>query len=586
MTIASEITRLQWAKADICTAIEDKGVTVWSIKIDQYCECIKAIQTWGNEKYVDVLVIGWWWSWWWWGRCSPWGWGGAGGAVYMEKYLVGEIVWVAVGAWGASVSSRCRWWCSWQISMFWWLEAFWWGAWWWESWATQDYVNVAPKVWWSWGGSSNSWCGWVALCLQCCIWASWLPFQGSWWGNGNGGSYSWWGWGAGWGWNSGVIPCYGWQGWKWVCTCISWKMECFAWGWGAGSTSTTVWWLWVDWGGNWGYCASWHYNWCPWTTCGSGWWGTWRWVACPSWAWACGVVIVRYPTNGSYGITSSYWGDCSYVCNWYCIHCFKKWWWFITSIWSGKCFINYLVVGGWGWWYIWWGGWGAVCCGAVEINRNSICVIVWSGGAVRTWNWGASCIRNYFDTKYIRACGGIHWCHQTQSCTDAYWCLWFSYWGTSWWGCKWWVFRTSVSCSNSCITWWGGWWARGLWNYAEIKSGYWTAFPWVGGLWFQWYGWGGSGAYCNSSWVVDWVDWGGAWVRCLSWCTAATNCWGWWGGASTCTCAWAWACWVVEICYPSNWCYWFTCATWGTKSLVNGYCVHRFTASGTFTIVS
>lgn len=49
MTIASEITRLQWAKADIETAIENKGVTVPDdVKLDDYPQYISQIHdgTW------------------------------------------------------------------------------------------------------------------------------------------------------------------------------------------------------------------------------------------------------------------------------------------------------------------------------------------------------------------------------------------------------------------------------------------------------------------------------------------------------------------------------------------------------------
>lgn len=50
MTIASEITRLQWAKADIKTSIENKWVTVpSSAKLDDY------------SSYVDQIVQ--WWTW-------------------------------------------------------------------------------------------------------------------------------------------------------------------------------------------------------------------------------------------------------------------------------------------------------------------------------------------------------------------------------------------------------------------------------------------------------------------------------------------------------------------------------------------
>lgn len=44
MTIASEITRLQNDKAAICTAIENKGVTVGAVTLDDYASCIDAIQ--------------------------------------------------------------------------------------------------------------------------------------------------------------------------------------------------------------------------------------------------------------------------------------------------------------------------------------------------------------------------------------------------------------------------------------------------------------------------------------------------------------------------------------------------------------
>ena len=50
MTIASEITRLQWAKSDIKTSIENKGVTVPSdAKLDDY------------SGYVDQIQQGDWW---------------------------------------------------------------------------------------------------------------------------------------------------------------------------------------------------------------------------------------------------------------------------------------------------------------------------------------------------------------------------------------------------------------------------------------------------------------------------------------------------------------------------------------------
>lgn len=49
MTIASEITRLQWAKASIEASIENKGITVPdNAKIDTY------------SSYIDQIPTGWW----------------------------------------------------------------------------------------------------------------------------------------------------------------------------------------------------------------------------------------------------------------------------------------------------------------------------------------------------------------------------------------------------------------------------------------------------------------------------------------------------------------------------------------------
>lgn len=57
MSIATEITRLQTAKADLKTAIEGKGVTVPSAtKIDGYADLVEAIQT-GGGGGVDANSI-------------------------------------------------------------------------------------------------------------------------------------------------------------------------------------------------------------------------------------------------------------------------------------------------------------------------------------------------------------------------------------------------------------------------------------------------------------------------------------------------------------------------------------------------
>lgn len=58
MSIASEITRLQTAKADLKTAIEGKGVTVSSsAKLDAYPALVESIQAGGGSGGDDWLYI-------------------------------------------------------------------------------------------------------------------------------------------------------------------------------------------------------------------------------------------------------------------------------------------------------------------------------------------------------------------------------------------------------------------------------------------------------------------------------------------------------------------------------------------------
>lgn len=62
MSIASEITRLQTAKADLKTAIEGKGVTVpASAKLDAYPALVESIQQGGggdDDNWYILLMIG------------------------------------------------------------------------------------------------------------------------------------------------------------------------------------------------------------------------------------------------------------------------------------------------------------------------------------------------------------------------------------------------------------------------------------------------------------------------------------------------------------------------------------------------
>jgi hypothetical protein len=47
-----------------------------------------------------------------------------------------------------------------------------------------------------------------------------------------------------------------------------------------------------------------------------------------------------------------------------------------------------------------------------------------------------------------------------------------------------------------------------------------------------------------------------------------------------------WGCqWVVDICYPADWSYWFSSATWWNCCYeCDWMCVHRFTSDWTFCI--
>ena len=59
MTIASEISRLQTAKANMKTAIVNKGVSVAdSVSLTNYCNCINAIQKGSKFCVVDIRAIG------------------------------------------------------------------------------------------------------------------------------------------------------------------------------------------------------------------------------------------------------------------------------------------------------------------------------------------------------------------------------------------------------------------------------------------------------------------------------------------------------------------------------------------------
>lgn len=331
MTVASEITRLQWAKSCICSAIVNKWVSVPSgLKLDNYYSCINAIpaavyltqaeydalpsskltdwipyiimswtsivcimrnwQKYSVSRFLDIVVVwgGWWgwavcvfrnWNleevhWWWWG----WWWNVIACTVINPDnvYTVSIWSWWIWWRW-----NNCKW-CDWWTTCFWSIVAIWW-TWW------------CPRVWWnSWSGGSWG--------------AGWWASNGTWWGWG----WAWatWGWCA---WNNSLW----WNWWTWLC----W----YGWGWGWWSVAYAgVWWAWVDWWGTWWYYSCQSYN---ATNYGWGWWWAVQTQNCYWWDGCQWVVIVCYKTDWSCWINCATWW--TKTTSWdYTVHRFTSDWTF------------------------------------------------------------------------------------------------------------------------------------------------------------------------------------------------------------------------------------------------------------------
>lgn len=311
MTIASEITRLQNDKAAICTAIENKWVTVWNVKLDDYAACIDAISTWGQTSKVDFLLIWWGGAWSWvWCVSTYWRWWGGWAWWYIECKWYEVWCWlcycVVVWSWWAW---KYNWkWSDWWDSCFWMLVAYWWWAWWnstsnWNSWWSWWWAWRADS--WSCPGTPSAWGG-----LWCCWqwhnwWWSWTCNQRAWWWG-----WAWWEWSWNWVW-------YDFKWWIWKCSDITWECVRYAW-----------WWAWY-----WGWQC-----WCTWCWAGGS--GVWR--NSTSCNWKNWIFVVRYHTDGSDGISCAT-GWTKYTCWYYTIHCFTSNWffcicdavspWYITTPW-------------------------------------------------------------------------------------------------------------------------------------------------------------------------------------------------------------------------------------------------------------
>lgn len=527
MTIASEITRLQNDKAAICTAIENKWVTVWNVTLDSYAACIDAIeQWWGTEECyeLDYLVVAWWWggssacsTYWWWGG---WAWGVA---EWCCKQVPKQSMYsVTVWQWG-------KWWKYWTS---WWadtfeccLNSYWIGRCWWDSW----FWTVIAKWWWGWGNCYYPWFSWGSW-----WWTSTMSISSN-------TNYS--SWISGW---AGIYPqwfqwafppdkCSGWWWWWawWPAACCRWWMSrasCISWS----CKNYSCWWFWSC-------CTASSISCQPTYE-----WSWWSWIgrccqACDGKAW---VVIVRYPTSCGYNFT--WW--CKYTCWTYTIHCFtSNWALYATS----DCEIWYLAVWWWEWWcYWWWWGWD-VKLWTIKYDWP-LCVTIWNWW-IRWQAWWDTTIWDKVVAKWWHC--WLSWNNNLHSCG----------YGNSWW---WWAFWPWDRC-----------WGNNVWSSCQI---WWNGWFWI--LWYWWW-WGGRSPN-NSGWY-----WRDGWWHWQYWCwDNATNCWWWWGGGA-CSYSWnyryKWWDGVVDICYPADWSFWFTNATWGDSCyLCWDICVHRFTSDWTFTIVS
>ena len=293
MTVASEISRLQTDKECIRQAIIDKWVDICAnVSLDDYAACIDAIQggwewptDWLNAEILLTAGGGWgWWAmyksygWWWW----------AWELLYCGKKIIKTwthciIVWSGGGG-----SSGGGVWGTWWDTIALWFSLKWWG-WGWDTW--RDVAHNWASWWsgWGWWGKCNRWWSWY----------SWSPWLSNWFWFWNNWSSSWsgWGWWGAWGNGNGS------NWWAWYDSSITWTAVSYA-VWGSGTSSIASCWSWGSW---WLSSSSKSANW---------WW--WRW-------W---IVIISYDPNSWYTVS---WWNCSYLCNWKCVHIFTSNWTLVVN---------------------------------------------------------------------------------------------------------------------------------------------------------------------------------------------------------------------------------------------------------------
>lgn len=275
------------------------------------------------------------------------------------------------------------------------------------------------------------------------------------------------------------------------------------------------------------------------------------------------------------------------------------WWWWVWQLIKEWVYDDTFTITVWAWWAattqtwctIFWNPWCPSCIVACDNSTEWVVCGWWPWGWDPLWSWNAS-ISSWCmswgswwwavfpsTTSYFKIGGMNRWC----------WC-WHNWWTTS---------ITSSSSVYAC-NWGGGGWAWQQWrpNSCCAWASMWKWWCWLCLTWDFW-GWllSSVGAWWWGGWVGTCWCWGycgwGIWWKAAPWCNA-TYVWGWgwgWGWASWCCYAWwAWCRWEVRIRYPKDWSYWFSCATWWTRTGITfnwkDYWLHSFTTvwTCTFTI--
>lgn len=192
MTVASEITRLQWAKADIKTAIENKWVTVpSSTTLDWYPTLIDSIQTWVPQASYNAMQslakIPPYLAWSWWSSSTA-----ASKSLKCWDYYI-YIAWNSSSSWSRYIFQR---------AYFVWHPEYWAVSVWYrpESWSYIDIANLSASLYENWvlsisviwmttSVNSSTWLlqwGWtaswsvVATSSEVTQW-SWVKWEMVWW---------------------------------------------------------------------------------------------------------------------------------------------------------------------------------------------------------------------------------------------------------------------------------------------------------------------------------------------------------------------------------------------------------------------